>query len=320
MAGGRPPVHRRGPAAGRPGKVRLQRPRAGVPAEALPMAHGIERTGSAGRTSPSPWSCRPWPRAARAGRRGERGASSGIAVNADLEAESLTATATGVEAGELLEVDLRVRNLGPDPIPGFRMAVSLSVDDQPDAADLVLGTWSSAGLAAGGAFETTGSIQVPVAAAPGVYRLLLVADDDQRFAETDETNNLFATGAIQVSPPAHPDLVAEAVSFGPSAAAAGSTIDVSHQISNQGLEASGSFRLGIYLSSSPVVTTGGSSSGSARSPRSTSVRSTPPAGRSRSRASSPPARTSSACCATTSSRSWRWPSRTTDSPRPPSSP
>ena len=185
------------------------------------------------------------------------GASSGLAVNADLEAESLTATATGVEAGESLEVGLRVRNLGPDPIPAFRMAVSLSVDDQPDAADLVLGTWSSAGLAAGGAFETTGSIQVPVAAAPGVYRLLLVADDDQRFAETDETNNLFATGAIQVSPPAHPDLVAEAVSFGPSAAAAGSTIDVSHQISNQGLEASGSFRLGIYLSSSPVLTTGG---------------------------------------------------------------
>ena len=108
-----------------------------------------------------------------------------------------------------------------------------------------------------GAFETAGSIQVPVAAAPGVYRLLLVADDDQRFAETDETNNLFATGAIQVSPPAHPDLVAEAVSFGPSAPAAGSTIDVSHQISNQGLEASGSFRLGIYLSNSPVVTTGG---------------------------------------------------------------
>ncbi|MEE2939733.1 MAG: CARDB domain-containing protein, partial [Planctomycetota bacterium] len=188
----------------------------------------------------------------------DSGASSGLAVNADLEAASLTTIASGLEAGESFPVSLRVRNLGPDPIPGFRMAVRLSVDDQVDAADLVLGTWSSAGLGVEGAFEATGTVQVPVAAAPGVYRLLLVADDDQRHAETDETNNLLvAPGALLVSPPAHPDLIAEAVSFGPSTAAAGSTVDVSHRISNQGHEASGSFRLGIYLSTSPVVTTAG---------------------------------------------------------------
>lgn len=183
------------------------------------------------------------------------GGGSGVTVNADLLALSLTPSRTALEAGESLQVTLRVRNLGPDAISAFRVAVRLSVDDVLDPADPVLGTWSSAGLAAQADLDTGGTVQVPVVTVPGLYRLLLVADDDQRFAETDESNNVLAApGSLQVAPPTHPDLAAEAVSFGPSQVQAGSTVDVSHQLRNIGVEPSGSFRLGVYLSTTPVIT------------------------------------------------------------------
>lgn len=186
------------------------------------------------------------------------GGGSGLAVNADLVAASIVASSASIEAGESVQVTLRVRNLGPEAVPTFRVGVRLSADDLLDATDPLLGTWTSVGLAAQADFETLGSLQVPVVTVPGTYRLILVADDDERLAETNETNNvLVADLPLQVAPPTHPDLVAEAVSFGPSIAQAGGTIDVSHQISNLGVEASGSFRLGIYLSSSPMVTTSG---------------------------------------------------------------
>lgn len=191
-----------------------------------------------------------------AGPGGSQGGGSGVTVDADLVAASLTPGASSLEAGDLLPVTFRVRNTGPDAVPAFRAALRLSADDLLDASDPLLGTWSTAGLPASADFDVAGSVQVPVVTVPGAYRLLLVADDDQRLAETDESNNLLVSlSTVSIAPPTHPDLAAEAVSFGPSTVQAGDTIDVSHQIRNIGVEPSSGFRLGIYLSTTGVITT-----------------------------------------------------------------
>ncbi|MEL6431542.1 MAG: CARDB domain-containing protein [Planctomycetota bacterium] len=179
----------------------------------------------------------------------------GASVNADLVALSASVTNAIVEAGAPLPVSFSVQNAGPDPIGALRVAFYLSSDASFDGADVELASFSSAGLLTAATFASSGEVDVPISTAPGTWRLLLVADDDQRYAELDEANNVAVVpSTITVEEPTHPDFVVDSVSFGPSAVVAGGTIDVSHVVTNVGVEASGSFRVGVYLSSDPVVT------------------------------------------------------------------
>ncbi|QDV07688.1 hypothetical protein Poly30_32170 [Planctomycetes bacterium Poly30] len=183
------------------------------------------------------------------------GGGGSIQVDADLVAVSIVPATTGLEAGEMLALSLSLVNEGPDAVTGFRVGAYLSTDVVFDAADTRLSTWTSAGLAADEVFSTSGTVQIPVSTADGSYRLLLFVDDLNAFAETDETNNTVASSvALNVAPPSHPDLVVESVGFSPNAIEAGQTITVSDTVRNQGIEASGSFRVGIYLSSDALVT------------------------------------------------------------------
>jgi subtilase family serine protease len=59
-----------------------------------------------------------------------------------------------------------------------------------NAGDLVLGSRSVPGLAAGVTSKVSTSLVIPVGIAPGVYWLLAVADAGGGVAERNETNNL----------------------------------------------------------------------------------------------------------------------------------
>lgn len=184
------------------------------------------------------------------------GGGGSTAVDADLVAVSIAPAISSLEAGEALALSLSLLNEGPDAVPGFRVGAYLSLDDQYDSTDVRLSTWSSAGLEDDELFSTSGTVQIPVSTADGAYRLLLFADDLNALAETSETNNVVASSvSINVAPPSHPDLVVDSVGFSPNSIEAGQIINVADTVKNQGLEASGSFRVGIYLSSDALVTT-----------------------------------------------------------------
>jgi subtilase family serine protease len=177
-------------------------------------------------------------------------------VDADLVAVSIVPAVTSLEAGESLALSLSVLNEGPDAVPGFRVGAYLSADDQFDAGDPRLGTWTQAGLDPDELFQTSGTVQVPVATVDGGYHLLVFADDLEELDENSEDNNIVLSSVLlNVAPPSHPDLVVESVGFSPTSVEAGQTITVSDVVRNDGVEASGSFRVGIYLSADALITT-----------------------------------------------------------------
>ena len=149
----------------------------------------------------------------------------GASVNADLVALSASVTNAIVEAGAPLPVSFSVQHVGPDPIGALRGACYLSSDASFDGADVELASFTSAGLLTAATFASSGEVDVPISTAPGTWRLLLVADDDQRYAELDEANNVAVVpSTITGEEPTHPDFVVDSVSFGPSAVVAGGTI------------------------------------------------------------------------------------------------
>ncbi|MEM1451295.1 MAG: CARDB domain-containing protein [Planctomycetota bacterium] len=178
----------------------------------------------------------------------------GAATGADLAAVEVVPAQIVLEAGSSLGVSVRVDNRGTESAGAFRVALHLSTDGTLDAADPRLLTWTVAGLAPGSSFTSSDIVQIPTSTPAGAYRLLLDADEDDRLAEPDEGNNVAASVELDVSDARLPDLVTDSVTFGPLAIEAGQTIDVDDTVRNAGIEASGSFRVGVYLSTDVTIT------------------------------------------------------------------
>lgn len=80
-------------------------------------------------------------------------------------------SASQVQVGDPVAVQLRVRNAGPVAAGGFRLALHASPDASIDAADPLLGTLDTSALAAGGERTLLLSGNVPAGLAPGSYRV-----------------------------------------------------------------------------------------------------------------------------------------------------
>ncbi len=184
------------------------------------------------------------------------GGGGATVVDSDLVAVSLDVAEGLVEAGRDITVSLRVRNAGPAAAPAFRAAVFLSNDATFEAVvDARLGFWTSAGLAVGADFTAGGSLTVPLSTLAGTYHVLLVVDDLGLLTEPGEANNVAAAPTtLVVAPPILPDLEPAALSFQPFTVQAGTSFSVSDSVQNNGLGAAGSFRVGVYLSTDPVIT------------------------------------------------------------------
>ncbi len=81
-------------------------------------------------------------------------------------------------------------------------------------------------------YERSATMTVPIVA-EGTYRLLAVADAEDRLPEPDEMDNVFVVGTIEVFAPACPDLAASDV-LAPVNAATGGTIQVDWLVTNVG--------------------------------------------------------------------------------------
>jgi RHS repeat-associated protein len=163
---------------------------------------------------------------------------------------SLVGGPAGAGAGTAIAVDTTV---AADALGGaassFGVGIYLSSDPFIATDDKLLGYRTVSSLAPGATSSGTKTVTIP-GGLRGTYYLGAVADHADRVAESDETNNAATGNAIDI---AGPDLTVAAVS-GPAQAGAGASIDVTTTVAAADAKA-GSFRVGVYLSADPTITT-----------------------------------------------------------------
>lgn len=186
---------------------------------------------------------------------GGAGAPAAPASGVDLVALGITPGVWTLEAGSSIAVTAEVGNLGTLASAPFEVGVYLSADAQRDPLDVHLLSWSLTSLLGGETSTVTESLQVPVTTAAGEYFLLCVADDQAASLEASEENNVVATNApLVIQEAEHPDLVIESLGFGAIEVQAGQGIPVDDAVRNVGVERSGAFRVGVYLSLDALIT------------------------------------------------------------------
>jgi CARDB/Fibronectin type III domain len=172
----------------------------------------------------------------------------------------LTVTPTTVAPGGTTTLSgWTVRNDGAAPSGDFGGAIYLSTDTTITAGDVQLIWFPNSVLPPGGSESyATYPLIVPVNTAPGSYYVGLLVDVGEGTPESNENNNFVSTPLTVVAP--LPDLTvsgADGAPFTvtPTSVAQGGTVSISaFTLANVGAVASGSFTVGLYLSSDPVLT------------------------------------------------------------------
>ena len=174
----------------------------------------------------------------------------------DLRVVELLHSPSSLDAGEPLLVRDRVVNQGLAAAGPFRVGVYLSPDAEVTTDDFLLGFRALGGLLVGEESSAEAPLVVPPSVGAGTFHVGAIVDHEDGVLESDEGNNTaVALGTLEVHVPPLPDLAAEAVAFGPGVVEAGDTISVVDRVRNTGVAPAGAFRVAVYLSSNPSVTT-----------------------------------------------------------------
>jgi subtilase family serine protease len=164
----------------------------------------------------------------------------------DLIVTSMSNFPPAVAPGASFGMAATTENQGEGDAVASRTDLYLSLDTVKDGADLPIGSNAVHVLPPGAKFAGLGPVTVPATAAAGLYYLLACADDTGVVAESDESNNCFASATqMRVT---RPDLVETAVSDPPPTAAQGSSFQITDTVSNQGDAPAGSSVTRYYLS------------------------------------------------------------------------
>jgi hypothetical protein len=162
----------------------------------------------------------------------------------DLVAQGAGTWPEYVLAGESVMSNYQLQNAAADDSPAFRVGFYMSDDAIMDASDVLADTLTVAGLAAGGARADGRTVVVPAGTASGDYAFIMVVDDLDDVAETNELNN----AVVGFSPVrVNPDVAVTAASA-PEAANEGDTVDVANTIHNDGGCTLTNIQVEIYLS------------------------------------------------------------------------
>ena len=118
----------------------------------------------------------------------------------DLRVDNLTISNSPVSPGAVLNYTFRLRNTGSGDAPGdFVVNAYISEDQTLSADDVQDGTVPTGNYAAGAVVSNiSGASTIPAGAAPGTYYLILVVDDNDEIAESNENNNRSAAKVFQV--------------------------------------------------------------------------------------------------------------------------
>jgi subtilase family serine protease len=178
-----------------------------------------------------------------------RASASITAVAPDVATTAATAGARAAP-GAVIAVSNTVKNNTTAPVSTFTVGFHLSTDDVLDGGDVALGTRTVGRLGPTATSTASTSVTIPGSTAPGVYRIIVRADEGLTFTESDEANNVRATGPIVIGP----DLVVTAVTA-PAKAQPGQAISLGGTVRNvgTGLVAGQTSTLAYYLSSDTAL-------------------------------------------------------------------
>ena len=178
-------------------------------------------------------------------------------VRADLTVPSVTVTPGTVAPGANVSVTHVVRNAavaagvaGPTTSRLYlSTTASTTLPLDPEAITPLLDVPVRA-LAGTAQAALVRSVQIPVGTAPGLYWIIVEANATGTVVESVPGNNAGRTATPII---VGPDLVVSAGTVVPAASAPGLTVNVSHTVRNQGVQATPPFSVGIYLSTDNVL-------------------------------------------------------------------
>jgi len=176
----------------------------------------------------------------------------------DVPKPDLTVTSVSVPAtiltGKPLAINHTIANSGNAAAGTFTVRFYLSTDSTLDGGDLLLGSRTLTGLAAGASDTMVSTVTLPTGVTVGTYRVLVVADALAEVAERDETNNTGASGALAVTA-FLPDLTVTALTF-PATGQTGRPLAITSTVRNVGPAAAGASTVRFYLSSDAALDSG----------------------------------------------------------------
>jgi subtilase family serine protease len=176
------------------------------------------------------------------------------ALYPDLAPTDITFGPDTVDAGQPIQIEDVIENQGQAGSGPFQVGFYLSSDPTITTADTLIGVRLIAGLAPLNSDQGSGMVTVPSTTPGGFYYLGVIADDTDAVLEETEFNNALAAGLpLEVTVPPLPDVVPTHIQFLPTAIDAGDPILVSEGVLNQGTTSTGTFQIGVYLSTDPLV-------------------------------------------------------------------
>ena len=174
-----------------------------------------------------------------------------VAYRPDLRMSRVTIPATGA-IGRPLAITSIVRNAGPAPAGPSTVRFYLSSDGQLDAGDVLLGTRTVGGLAAGAMNSAVTSLVIPADTVPGPYRVIAVADALEQQVELDELNNALASDTTVTLSPYRPDLMVSVLTV-PARGIAGRTLSITSAVRNVGPAPAGPSTVRFFLSTNGTL-------------------------------------------------------------------
>jgi subtilase family serine protease len=164
----------------------------------------------------------------------------------ELRMAALSMPATGA-TGRPLAITNTVQNTGIAPAGPFGVRFYLSSDGTLDAGDVLLGSRTMSGLAAGASSNALTTLMVPAnTSAPATYQVIAVIDPLGQ-VELDGTNHMMVSAGSAAISLYRPDLAITTLTM-PAAGATGRPLAITNAVRNSGPAPAGAFSIKFYLS------------------------------------------------------------------------
>ena len=173
-----------------------------------------------------------------------------VAPSIDLTISQAYVYPSTTAAGNTVNVNCYVQNLGNATASSSTIGYYLSTNQVLDASDVLLRTTTGGTLGAGQYSSRYEYPVVPASTAPGNYYVLFVADPQNAVAETNEANNVASAALLVVAPGI--DLLIQQSYLSASSVTPGFAVNGSCYIQNAGNAMAASSTVGFYLSTNQV--------------------------------------------------------------------
>ena len=169
----------------------------------------------------------------------------------DLVIPNYSISKDSVEVSDLVTVTIDLHNNASRAATSHRLSYYWSLDTLWDNTDVYLDSRTVSGLTSGNSRTEMQNLNIPTGLALGNYHILVVADDLQQVAESDERNNVAVVPVVVRAP--LPELSISSLSASSSSLQAGMATTVYYNVRNTGVNtAVGGHYTGYYLSSDNV--------------------------------------------------------------------